>query len=471
MQWSRRFGVASWIAIFAPLGGCATVGPDYAAPRLETPTSFSGAPTEAPETATAPWWRTFGSGTLNSLILEGFAASPTVNEADAALDRARAARDAAFGGAFPELRLAARAEDARINATTFGFGAFPTREISRYSTSAGVSYDLDLFGGQRRAREAASAQLDAESFRRSAAYLTLAADIATAAVELAVVNEEIAALERIIADDEDVLRLTQRAVAAGAVGEIDRIRAETQLRQDAAVLPRLHGRRAGIETQLTVLTGRMPGLAPLSFRFTLSDFSTPDAPVSIPSELLRSRPDILAAEAALHAVTAQIGVRIADQFPQIRLSGNLTQTALDPANLFARSSTGWAFGPELSLPLFRGGTLRARVREAEAEAHMAEARYRATVLRAFGQVTNAYADVEAAQGEYEAQQEALLLAEQSARLARRAYEVGAGTLPDVLDSQRRVSLSRRESARTAGARLTSLVRLHSAIAAPSVLDD
>jgi len=466
MQWSRRLGAASWLALTAPLGACVTVGPDYASPILETPDVFARAPARPAEASQSAWWRTFGSEALNSLVSEAFGASPTVDEADAVLDRARATRDVTYGGAFPQMNLLARAEDARINATAFGFDAFPTREISRYSTSVGVSYDLDLFGGQRRAREAASAQLDAEGYRRSAAYLTLAADIAAAAVELAIVNEEILALEQIVADDEEVLRLARRAVAAGAVGEIDRIRAETQLRQDAAELPRLRGRRASIETQLAVLAGRMPGqvIAP---HFVLSEFSIPDAPASIPSELLRSRPDILAAEAALHGATAQIGVRVADQFPQVRLSGNLTQTALDPSNLFSAASTGWSFGPELSLPIFRGGALRARVREAEAEARAAEARYRATVLRAFGQVTNAYADVEAAQGEYEAQEQAIALAEQSARLARRSYEVGAGTLPEVLDAQRRAGLSRRAFARATGGRLLALARLHSAVAAPS----
>lgn len=466
MQWSRRLGVVSWLALTAPLGACVTVGPDYVAPALETPDAFAGAPARPAEALQSAWWRTFGSETLDSLISEAFSANPTVDEADAALERARASRDVTYGGAFPQINLSARSEDARINATAFGFDAFPTREISRYSTSVGVSYDLDLFGGQRRAREAASAQFDAEGYRRSAAYLTLAADIATAAIELAIVNEEISALEQIVADDEEVLRLAQRAVSAGAVGDIDRIRAETQLRQDAAELPRLRGRRAGIETQITVLVGRMPGrvIAP---RFALTDFSVPDAPASIPSELLRTRPDILAAEAALHAATAQIGVRVADQFPQIRLSGNLTQTALDPSNLFSSASSGWSFGPELTLPIFRGGALRARVREAEAEARAAEARYRATVLRAFGQVTNAYADAGAAQGEYEAQEQALALAEQSARLARRAYEVGAGTLPDVLDAQRRAGLSRRAVARAAGGRLLALTRLQSAVAAPS----
>jgi NodT family efflux transporter outer membrane factor (OMF) lipoprotein len=463
MQWSRWLGAASWLALTAPLGACVTVGPDYTAPRLEAPEAFAGAPAQGAESLHSAWWQTFGSETLNALVSEAFDASPTVGEANAVLDRARAARDVVFGGAFPRMNLSARAEDARINATAFGFDAFPTREISRYSTSLGISYDLDLFGGQRRAREAAFAQLDAEEHRRSAAYLTLAADITTAAVELAIVNEEIAALEQIVADDEELVRLAQRAVAVGAVGEIDRIQAETQLHQDAAGLPRLRGRRAGVETHLAVLAGRMPGqvVAP---HFALSDFAAPDAPASIPSELLRSRPDILAAEAAFHAATAQIGVRVADQFPQLRMSGNLTQTALDPSNLFSTASAGWSFGPEVSLPIFRGGALRARVREAEAEARAAESRYRATVLRAFGQVTSAYADVEAAQGEYEAHLQALVLAEQSARLARRSYEVGAGTLPEALDAQRRAGLSRRAVARAAGGRLLALARLHSATA-------
>ena len=152
MQWSRRLGVVSWLALTAPLEACVTVGPDYVAPALETPDAFAGAPARPAEALQSSWWRTFGSETLDSLISEAFSANPTVDEADAALERARASRDVTYGGAFPQINLSARSEDARINATAFGFDAFPTREISRYSTSVGVSYDLDLFGGQRRAR-------------------------------------------------------------------------------------------------------------------------------------------------------------------------------------------------------------------------------------------------------------------------------------------------------------------------------
>lgn len=191
------------------------------------------------------------------MVDEALRASPTAGEADAALDAARAARDAPYSGLLQQIDASASAERTRINAAAFGFDGFPTRELSRYTAGLGVSYDLDLFGGGRRAREAASARLEAELFRHRAAQLTLAADVTTAAIEIVALRAEIDAVEAIVADDERTLDLVERALAAGAVGDIDRIRAQTQ--QDGAELPRSRARLSAAQTELDMLLGRMPG--------------------------------------------------------------------------------------------------------------------------------------------------------------------------------------------------------------------
>ena len=191
------------------------------------------------------------------MVDEALRARPTAGEADAALDAARAARDAPYSGLLQQIDASASAERTRINAAAFGFDGFPTRELSRYTAGLGVSYDLDLFGGGRRAREAASARLEAELFRHRAAQLTLAADVTTAAIEIVALRAEIDAVEAIVADDERTLDLVERALAAGAVGDIDRIRAQTQ--QDGAELPRSRARLSAAQTELDMLLGRMPG--------------------------------------------------------------------------------------------------------------------------------------------------------------------------------------------------------------------
>jgi NodT family efflux transporter outer membrane factor (OMF) lipoprotein len=468
MRWSK-VAVAGAFAALAPCAGCVSVGPDYAAPRVETPPVYQGAP-EQGLAARSDWWRIFGVAELDAIIAEAILASPSLAEADASLDAAHAARDAAFGGLLPRADASAGAERTRINAAAFGFDGFPTREISRYTASAGISYDLDLFGGGRRAREAASARFEAEAFRRDAARLTLVADIVSAAIEIAALLEEERVLQAIVEDDQLTLQLVERALRAGAVAEIDRLRARTQLAQDSADLPRLRARIQAAQTELAILMGRAPGLS-AGARFALDDFRLSQAPASVPSELLRARPDIRAAEAALHAATADIGVRIANLYPQVRLSGNYAQTSLDPETLFQYSSAGWGLGPSISAPLFNGGALRADVRRAEADARRADARYRATVLRAFGQVMDAYSALAAAESESAMVDETVALAVENLRLSRRAYEVGAGAIPDVLDAQRQANLARRTQVRATASQLLALARLHGSLAQPQNGDE
>lgn len=445
------------------LSGCASVGPQFTLPQVETPPNFPEVGATGDEArVSARWWSAFGASQLDALVEEAMRNSPTVAEADAALDAASAARDAAFGGAFPQLDAVAGAERARVNAAAFGFEGFPTVEVSRYTAGLGVSYDLDLFGGQRRARESAVARLEAELFRNHAARLTLAADIAATAIDVAVARAELEAIERIVEDDARTLDLVERALAAGAVANLHRIRAQSQLAQDASEIPRIRSRLAGAQTQLSILVGRAPGAgAPIVF--ALEDFEAPLTPQSVPSALLRGRPDILAAEAALHAATADIGVRVANLYPQIRLSGDYAQTSLSPDTLFQYSSAGWSLGPTIRLPLFNGGLLRAEVRRAEAEARRADARYRATVLRAFGQVTDAYVEVALAAEQRDLLGQSVALAEENLRLNRRAYETGAGTLLGVIDAQRQANLARRAQVRAVGAHLTAIARLYSAV--------
>ncbi len=462
MRWSRT-ALLLVSAGTMTLSGCASVGPQFTLPQVETPPNFPEVGATGDEArVSARWWSAFGASQLDALVEEAMRNSPTVAEADAALDAASAARDAAFGGAFPQLDAVAGAERARVNAAAFGFEGFPTVEVSRYTAGLGVSYDLDLFGGQRRARESAVARLEAELFRNHAARLTLAADIAATAIDVAVARAELEAIERIVEDDARTLDLVERALAAGAVANLHRIRAQSQLAQDASEIPRIRSRLAGAQTQLSILVGRAPGAgAPIVF--ALEDFEAPLTPQSVPSALLRGRPDILAAEAALHAATADIGVRVANLYPQIRLSGDYAQTSLSPDTLFQYSSAGWSLGPTIRLPLFNGGLLRAEVRRAEAEARRADARYRATVLRAFGQVTDAYVEVALAAEQRDLLGQSVALAEENLRLNRRAYETGAGTLLGVIDAQRQANLARRAQVRAVGAHLTAIARLYSAV--------
>jgi NodT family efflux transporter outer membrane factor (OMF) lipoprotein len=217
--------------------------------------------------------------------------------------------------------------------------------------------------------------------------------------------------------------------------------------------------------RLAMLVGKSPAewTAP---DFDLADFTLPDAiPVSLPSSLVRQRPDILAAEADLHAATAEIGIQTANLYPDLRLSAGLTQSAIKPENLFNYSASGWNLGAGLAGPLFHGGTLRANRRAAEADARAALARYQGTVLNAFVQVADSLQSL--AQGD--ATLAALARAEQAAQSSlndrQNALRLGGGPMLDVVDSQRQLARARRARVQAQGERYMDAVRLFAATAA------
>jgi len=269
----------------------------------------------------------------------------------------------------------------------------------------------------------------------------------------------------VVADDRRVLDLIHRAERAGGEAPSAIAGGEAQLAEDEALLPPLLRELTAARHQLALLTGKSPA------EWTAPDFDmaqlTPPAstPVSLPSDLVRRRPDILAAEADLHAATADVGVAVANQYPDVRLSASLTQAARHPEDLFKYTASGWNIGPGLTAPIFHGGTLRAERRAAEAEARAAMARYQRTVLTAFVQVSDVLAALESDQQQIDALTRAVRAAESSARDAQTAYRLGGGSLLQVLDAQRTLSRSRRALMQAQGQRLADFVQLFTATAA------
>ena len=211
------------------------------------------------------------------------------------------------------------------------------------------------------------------------------------------------------------------------------------------------------------------GKAPAADRVRDLDFTALTAParspLALPSQLVRSRPDILAAEADLHAATAAVGIARANQFPNVVLSADFTQTAIRPGDLFASSASGWSLSPSLAAPLFDGGVLKARRQAAEADLRVAESRYQQTVLRAFVQVSDALAALASDEGGIESLQRAIAAGESGLRDAETAYRLGGGPSIDVARARRTLSRARRAMIQIQGQRYLDLVELHVATAA------
>jgi NodT family efflux transporter outer membrane factor (OMF) lipoprotein len=484
MPWSirsfRRLLAVSASAL--ALTACAAVGPNFRAPQGPKGAAAAGyamagdavAPGVrlSPDArAAGPWWQAFGSPELDGAIRQALADSPSVAEARATLEKAQAQARATRGAQFPQVDANAAAERERINLAAFGFQGFPglppiqSPTINLYQIGGSVSYDLDLFGGRRRATEEDNAKADAAARQADAAYLSLSGNMAMQAMTIASLRGQIAAVKEIVADDRRVIDMVRKAEAAGGEAHSALSGGVAQLAEDEALLPPLQRQLDAARHQMALLAGKSPAewTAP---DFDLARFTAPkDVPISLPSQLIRNRPDILAAEADLHAATAAVGVAVANQYPNIRLSAALTQESVKPGNLFNADSAAWNVLGGLTAPIFNGGTLKAQRRVAEADARISLARYEQTVLRAFVQVSDVLSDLGTDQQAIASLQVANQAAEAGAQDARNALRLGGGPLVNVVQAQRTLSRARRALVEAQGRRMSDLVELYAATAA------
>lgn len=468
--------LAAGAALAASLSGCAAVGPDFKAPeppkgRAGAGYAMAGDPAAAevrldPQArAAGPWWTAFGAPELDEVIRLALADSPTVAEAAATLQRAQAQAAVLQGERRPQADLNAGARRERINTSTFGFAGFPSPTINLFSVGGTVSYDLDAFGGRRRAAERGEARAQAAAQRADAAYLALSANVATQALRIAALRAQVAAMQAVVADDLRIADMVRRAQDAGGAAPSATTSVQAQLAEDQALLPPLERDLAAARHQLASLVGRAPAeWTPPDF--DMARLSAPDViPATLPSDLVRRRPDILAAEAELHAATADIGVATANLYPDIRLSASLSQTATKPEDVFGYSATGWDLLSGVSAPILNGGALKAERRAAEAEARAAMARYQQTVLRAFVQVSDVLAALGTDRQKLAARDLALSTAQASLHEAEADYRLGGAPLMDVVDAQRRLNRARRDVAEAKGRQYLDLVELYAATAA------
>jgi NodT family efflux transporter outer membrane factor (OMF) lipoprotein len=460
------------------LSACATVGPDFKAPDVPQTTSMVGAGETAPAAArldattanAGPWWTALNSPELDAVIRQALKDSPTLAEADATLAQASSALAQARGVAGPQVTGNAGIARERANLQAFGFTGFGDIKLSNptfslYSVGGAVSYDLDLWGGNKRRIEGATARAQAQGRRAEAAYLSLTANVALQAATIATLRAQIASVEQMVVDDEANIELIRKANALGGSTSLAKVSAAGQLEDDRARLPALQGELAAARHALAVLVGKAPAdwSAP-AFDLTTMKLGAP-VPVALPSALVRKRPDILAAEAELHAATADIGVATADLYPNIKLSASLTQGSLKPGDLFSYDASGWDLGAGLTAPLFDGGALKARRQQAREAARAANARYQQTVLTAFGQVADALSALSADETALAAYGRAEQQAGERLRLARVAFDKGGGTLLEVVDAQRTLNATRSTRARADGQRLVDAIRLFAATGA------
>ena len=391
----------------AALGLCACVGPNFHRPPPPSVDRYTVEPLPH-ETAAAAgsggaaqrflmeqevprdWWTRFGSEELDALVSEALRANPSVQAAQAALRQALEIAAAQRGAFFPNVQASFDPSRQRnavgVLAPTLSSG---TALFNLYTAQVSVSYVPDVFGANRRQVESLDALADASRFQLDATYLTLTANVVTTAIQESGLRAEIAATERVVALEREALSVLRRELELGAIAEGDVFAQEAVLAQLEATLPPLHRQLQSSRDLLAVLTGHLPAdFKPP--RFELDQLLLPaDLPLGVPSQLVERRPDVRAAEAQLHAATAQVGVAIASLLPQVTITGNIGSSATAMGDLFKAGTGFWSVGASLSQTLFEGGTLIHRKRAADAALDQAGALYRSAVLTAFQNVADA----------------------------------------------------------------------------------
>jgi NodT family efflux transporter outer membrane factor (OMF) lipoprotein len=418
--------------------GC-TVGPDFrgappAAPVAERAPAFHRAPdsVSAAAPAAAPWWNVLGDPTLTALIQAALAHSPNVEAAEARLRASRASLKEQQGNARPKVGASVSYLNAELPKSAFDLG-----DTNLYNLGFDATWEIDLFGGTRRAVEAASAQSIAVEADLADTRVQLAAEVAQAYVDLRDLESRQDLARRSAELEARILDLTEQRRGQGVASDLDVERIRTQVENTRASIIPLDQQIAESMDQLAVLTGREPGSLDAELH-ALEPLPTLPATLSVgdPAAMLRRRPDIRAAEFRLASQTAQIGQREADWFPKLSLLGDLGFSATSPGGL-VRSDNFLALGvPYLQWNALDFGRTRARVKEAQAGRDEAEANYRSAVL-------GALRDADDALSRYGHQREyvvKLLAVETSATkassLTEMRYRAGTSSALDWLDAER-----------------------------------
>lgn len=451
-------------AMLLALTGCAMVGPDYVQPDLQAPAKWQGQPPGATVDAAnaqglARWWEQLDEPLLTELIHEALVRNPDLRTAQSRLRESRLRSDLAQAGLSPTLDASASASRSQSSEEA---GTGGTRNL--FSAGFDARWEADIFGGTRRAIEAAQAELEGQEASLHDTQVTLVAEVARLYVEQRAAQERLRIARDNLASQTETLQLTDWRAQAGLSSTLEVEQARTNLEQTRAQIPALESSLNATENRLAILLGEAPG----TLRARLAPPSDiPAAPeplfVGIPADTLRQRPDVRAAERRLAAETARIGQAEAARYPALTLSGSIGLDALTLDGLTGGGALARSALAALAAPVFDGGRLRTQVEIQTALRDQAGIALEQTVLTALEDVENALVALAKGREREASLAEATRAARAAAELARQRYASGIIDFQTVLTTERSV-LSLEDSLATARAATTqALIQLYKAL--------
>ena len=369
------------------------------------------------------WWMMFQSDSLNSIVDKSLQGNASLKASEASLRQSQDLLRAGYGVFFPQIAVGLNTQ--RVSSAPSQLGQSSPGSIFNLSTaSASVSYTLDLFGGERRQLEALRAQVDYQRYINAATYLMLTANVVNTSIARAAYLAEINSTEELIALEKDQLKVAQAQVAGGTAAYATELTIQSLISSNEASIPVLRQKASQAEHLLAVLEGVDPSHVELS-DLSLSSMVLPaNIPVSLPSDLVGSRPDILASEALMHQASANIGVATANIFPSVTLNGGLGTATNQFSSLSGPNQQFWIVGPSINIPVFRGGALYF-TRKAAIDAFQAsQENYRQTVLAAFSQVADCLTALENDAKSLRGQLDAKNAAREALKLQQISYNAG-----------------------------------------------
>ena len=438
----------------ALLAGC-TVGPNYHAPAISTPERYAESPVSGgpSDSELAGWWSGFGDPQLSDLVNRALAQNLDVEMAAARIHEARARERVAGAAALPQVDAQGSVTRQRISENAIpappgsggggGSGSFglPGQEFTTWRAGFDASWELDLFGKTRRSVEAARGRTGAAIWNRRDLQVTIAAEVVSTYVTLRTLQQRIANAEAEFARQQRFEQLVAARARGGLVTGQDLAQQSSERSTAAAAIPGLKAEAEAQVHALGVLTGETPEALIGQLARPRALPSAPAIPAGLPSDLLRRRPDIRAAERELAASTADIGVAVADLYPRFSLTAApaLVSTAL--ASLLKWGSRSFTISAAVDWPIFNGGRTRANIAVANARQEQSLVAYRKSVLTALQDVEDSLSRTEGDRDQLAKLEGALGSAQRAEHIARTRYRGGLVTLSDVLVAQgRRLSL-------------------------------
>jgi multidrug efflux system outer membrane protein len=446
--------------------GCAA--PAFQQPTVETPAGFKEAakngewkiaqPSEAQ--ARGEWWKAFNDPALDRLVDGAAFANQNLAAAAARVKQARALAGVAQADRIPQVGLQAGAQRGRVSPVSLNLPAETVvAPANVFQASLGASYEVDLFGRVASSVNAAQADAEASQAMYRSVLLAVQADVAQTYFRLRASDAELGLLREMVRMRGENVRITQRRFDLGDIGELDLARAKTELATTSSDAIALERQRAQLEHALAILLGRPVASFEAGSNPLLASTNMPAIPAGLPSALLERRPDIAAAQRAMVAANARIGIAKAARFPVLALTGAAGGESAGLSDLFNWSSRSWLLGAVMSLPLIDGGRGRNNVVRSEAVLEETVATYRQDVLKAFAEVEDNLVGLRTLGGQANAIDDAVVSAQRSAELADKLYRSGRTSYLDLLDAQRNLANAQRTAVQLRGARASTTVAL------------